>query len=125
MAYVPSLPDFSPEVQGERPRREPFSKVVAILDARRVCLEGGQEICLLGVTVAPEQEDAAVGYLERYVKGRYVRLRKPLPGSADAAYVYLKNGLFVNRKMIEMGVAQADAQQLHPFRERFLRAKEA
>ncbi|MDY0020321.1 MAG: site-specific DNA-methyltransferase, partial [Anaerolineae bacterium] len=82
-------------------------------------------ICLLGVRVAHEQVAEAVQYLERYVRGRYVRLRRPLPDSADGAYVYLKNGLFVNRKMIEMGVAQADEQQLHPFRERFLRAREA
>lgn len=123
--YVPALPDFSPEVQGDVPFREPLVKVVAVVDALRLRLEGGEEICLLGVRVAPEQMAEAVQYLERYVRGRYVRLRRPLPDSADGAYVYLKNGLFVNRKMIEMGVAQADEQQLHPFRERFLRAREA
>jgi endonuclease YncB( thermonuclease family) len=39
-------------------------------------------------------------------------------------YLYLTNRLFVNRKMIEMGLAIADRNCSHRYRERFIAAEE-
>jgi hypothetical protein len=36
------------------------------------------------------------------------------------AYIFLTNRLFVNRKMIEMGLADADRTIWHRYREKFL-----
>jgi hypothetical protein len=51
-----------------------------------------------------------------------LRCESPQADGTVAAYLYLTNRLFVNRKMIEMGIADADPTTQHPLREKFLKA---
>jgi len=59
--------------------------------------------------------------------GKRVLLRFDRPPEQNVApvpaYLYLTNRLFVNRKMIEMGLANADRTVWHRYRERFLQAE--
>jgi endonuclease YncB( thermonuclease family) len=63
-------------------------------------------------------------YLRRYVLGKRVVIRgyPPQTDGRLPAYLYLTNRLFINRKMIEMGLADADPTVQHKYRDKFLRA---
>jgi len=57
--------------------------------------------------------------------GLLLRFDRPpqAPGAPVPAYLYLTNKLFVNRKMIEMGLADADRAVWHRYRDKFLEAE--
>lgn len=80
---------------------------------------------LTGITVPPERERKALEYLRHYVLGKQVILRydRQQAGDIVSAYLYLTNRLFINRKMIEMGIADTDSTADHPLREKFLKAE--
>jgi SAM-dependent methyltransferase len=90
--------------------------------------DSGWTVSLLGIVVPPHLQGQAWDYLNRYVVGKRVLLRfDPLRGASETptpAYLYLTNRLFVNRKMIEMGLAQADRNHAYRYRERFIAAEE-
>lgn len=126
---VPTLPplslSYSPHVENarigqntERPVH-PLWKVVDIVNERTVRLESGREVGLLGVEVAAEHIELARAYLREFVRGQQVYLRfDELTGNDNEAYLMLKNKIFINRKMIEMGLATA-AQGNYKWREKF------
>lgn len=141
-AYTPvePPPDYTPRIKDARPRVEP-NKLHFELDAtyRIVRLyseeypltlqtDNGLRISLLGVEISPTKRDQARAYLQRYVVGKRVALRFETPpeqeGAPLPAYVYLTNRLFVNRKMIEMGIAQASRSQPHKYYKRFIEAEQ-
>ncbi len=127
--YVPRVQDAKPLVEPTRLRfgLEGTRKVVAILDEQTVQTDSGLRVRLLGITVPPDRAEHARAYLRRYVLGKRVVLRFEHPPEADGgpvyAYLYLANRLFVNRKMIEMGLANADPTAWHRYRKRFLKAE--
>jgi hypothetical protein len=67
-------------------------------------------------------------YLLHYVVGKRVIVRLDdavkANGTTRPVYVYLTNRLFVNRKMIEMGLAQADRSRNYRYRRRFEEVEE-
>ena len=84
-------------------------------------------VTLLGVVVPPERKARALDYLRKFVLGKRVLLRFEGATSNDSpipVYLYLTNKLFVNRKMIEMGIADADRGCSHRYRQKFLQAEE-
>ena len=89
--------------------------------------DSGLTVSLLGIVVPPHLQEQARDYLNRYVVGKRVLLRfDPLRGASETptpAYLYLTNRLFVNRKMIEMGLAHADRSCNYRHRERFIDAE--
>lgn len=126
---------YTPRVQDARPvadfkeRREPAVKVSAIVDEHTLQLEDGKLVRLLGVAVPPERREQAIQYLRRYVQGRRVVLKNEGESRENEqplnAYVYLSNRLFVNRKMIEMGLAQAERERNHRYLDRFVKSEPA
>jgi modification methylase len=84
-------------------------------------------VSLLGVVVPPSRYEQAWDYLRRYVVGKRVILRYDKPfderETPIPVYLYLTNRLFVNRKMIEMGLALADRSRSYRYRERFVAAE--
>jgi hypothetical protein len=123
--YTPAIPDLRPLPESKRRRRKKreLFRVSEALGPCRLRLADDREIALLGLTVPPELEAETLDYLREYVVGKRVSLRTPLDDQPDAAYVYLKNRLFVNRKMIEMGLAQPEDEE-HPYLEKFMTAFE-
>lgn len=121
-------PNYRPSVQEVQPLHDPKQveqrlkaihdqthKIVAILDATTLRTENGLTLRLAGITVPAEREQEAQAYLRRYVLGKrvLVRLVEPQTEEGASAYLYLTNRLFINRKMVEMGIADADAPCLH------------
>ena len=78
----------------------------------------------LGLTVPRARARAARAYFQEYLVGRQVYLKHERADDAGAvrAYVYLRNRLFVNRKMLAMGLARA-SREAHPHAARFKRAE--
>ena len=127
--YVPRVKDAQPLVDPKRLKfgEEVTYKVAAIVDERTLQMDNGLVIQLLGISVPPERRRQAITYLQRFVLGKRVLLRFDRPpeqnGAPVPAYLYLTNRLFVNRKMIEMGLVNADRTVWHRYRERFLQVE--
>jgi DNA modification methylase len=132
---------YQPRIKNARPQTESRSlqvkpeethKIVALRNdgahAPVLLTDSGLTVSLLGIVVPPHLQGQAWDYLNRYVVGKRVLLRfDPLRGASETptpAYLYLTNRLFVNRKMIEMGLAQADRNHAYRYRERFIAAEE-
>ena len=132
--YTPSIKDAKPLIEPKHLKLEPDAtyRVVALKNgtdgAPILCMDNGLQVSLLGVYVPAERHEQACAYLTRYVVGKRVMLRFEQPPNGEGqpvpAYLYLTNRLFVNRKMIEMGLAQADRSQCYTYRKRFIEAEE-
>ncbi len=121
------------EERAERQRERQY-RVVEIVDERTLRLDTGALISLLGIDVPPESRGAALDYLRRAVRGKAVLVR--LDGEASShevleeangapvpVYLLLTNKIFINRKMIEMGLAKADRSCGHRHSDKFIRAE--
>ncbi len=128
--------NYSPRIQDARPltigrevyRSEPTYRVVSILDEKTMCLDNDMIVELLGIIVPPERKDKAIAYLNRYVRGKRVYIKhdnnlRRLKNKNISAYLYLSNKLFINRKMIEMGLAIADRNIEHKYKTKFIKAE--
>ncbi len=109
--YTPHIEDAhrlrdDKELKAKR-ELEPLWKVVDIVDERTVRLESGHNIALLGLQIKPEQAESARAYLHQFVRGQQVYVRFDPKVLGDEAYLVLKNKIFINRKMIEAGLATA------------------
>lgn len=131
--YIPSTPDAHVLRDPKQFRFGPDQtyKVAEIVDERTLRLDTGLVVTLLGVAVPPANRERVREYLRRFLQGKAVLLRfentpseNADPAVPLAAYVQLANKLFVNRKMIEMGLAVADRACHHRFRDKFLAAEE-
>lgn len=127
--YMPRVKDAKPLVDPKQLRfgDEATYKVTAIIDERTLQMDNGLTVQLLGITVPVERKEQAIDYLRHFVLGKRVLLKfdRPLEanGAPVPAYLYLTNRLFVNRKMIEMGLADADRTCQHRYRAKFLEAE--
>jgi len=90
-----------------------------VLGPTTLRLEDGREITLLGISVPDSLKSEALAYLDEYVVGKRITLRAPLEANPEVAYVRLKNRIFINRKMLEMGLARPDQTIDHPQKQRF------
>lgn len=132
-SYRPMVQDARP-IDSELHRftngQEGTHKIVEVLDGLLLKTDTGLTIKLLGLCIPHEKRQEVLDYLRQYVRGKQVFLRFPLQeqsqdkNAVTQAYLYLANRLFVNRKMIEMGLANADRTLNHPFLEKFLIAEE-
>jgi DNA modification methylase/endonuclease YncB( thermonuclease family) len=133
---LPPPPDYKPRVKDTKPLIDPKQlrfgdeatyKVVAVLDERTLRMENGLTVQILGIKVPPEQKERALAYLRQFLLGKRVLLRFDRPPEAPSktipAYLFLRNHLFVNRKMIEMGLADADRTIWHRYLKKFLQAE--
>ena len=118
--YTPAIADIRPKHPPHRPARDLY-RVTEALGPTQLLLESGREIALLGLTVPEALASEALAYLGEYVVGKRITLRMPLESHPDVAYVRLKNRIFINRKMLEMGLAVPDEAIDHPQKRRFHR----
>lgn len=133
VSFAPVAPAYRPQVQdmvplSESPEspslQEALYKVSRIVSPTLLQIEGQGVVALAGIQVLPAQEEEALRYLQRFLLGKRVFLRwESAFTNPPAAYVYLANRLFVNRKMIEMGLAQADESTRYQYKEKFLAAQ--
>ncbi|MCS7283389.1 MAG: DNA methyltransferase [Anaerolineae bacterium] len=127
---------YTPRVKDARPLMDPHLmrlgaeavyRVVAVQDDLTLRMDNGWVISLLGIRISQKRREQAMEYLRRYILGKQVFLRFDLPPQSSEApipaYLYLTNKIFVNRKMIEMGLADADREVWHRYRDKFLKAE--
>ncbi len=132
--YTPRIKDAQPLVEPNQLRFEPDAtyRVIAALRVENevpiLLMENGLQVSLLGVRIPSHRYEQVQAYLNTYVVGKRVILRFECPpdgeGQPVPAYLYLTNRLFINRKMIEMGLAKADRSRIYKYRERFIQAEE-
>ncbi len=129
VGYAPRIQDAGPAGDALPARRmhEPCVKVLEVVSAHTLRLEDGRLVRLLGLAVPEDRQELAVEYLRRYVLGKKVVIKIEDSVAGDngvvPVYVYLTNRLFVNRRMIEMGLARADRSVSHRWLERFVLAE--
>lgn len=131
----PKVENYHPHVADARPIRddkqakaaresETLHKVANVVDERTLELESGRKIALLGVDVRQGKREEARQYLLDFVRGKQVMVRFDAAfGGDEEAYVLLKNKIFINRKMIEAGLARAATNANYKCREKFQKAE--
>jgi len=128
-AGVPPAPEYVPRIQdatgaaqrgdatagrvpdgGGSAKVPDLHRVTEVLDDGRILLDDGRTVSFLGVLV--RDGERAREYLRGKIVGRKVFLRDGTAagdgGSGVAAYVYLKNRIFVNAYLISSGMADPD-----------------
>jgi modification methylase len=100
--------------------REKGVRVREILAPTRLRLADGAIVHLLGVRPVPGKENDAVSYLKTKLLGRAVFLKDSTRrGTAQRAYVYMENKTFINAKLIQQGLAEADPKAQHRYAAKF------
>lgn len=125
--YIPAIQDAAPQTdpQAYRERMPTLHRVVALGAEHTLVLDNGVWVRLLGVRV--RDPEAVRRYLETSIVGKEVFLRFDdahpftVEGRHVAAYVYLKNKIFVNAYVIRAGWAVAEEDESYQMREKFLK----
>jgi len=112
VSYSTAIKDAKPLISPNilRSSTDKLYKVVDILDKETLKLDSGQRVKLIGVSILQQQENEAVKYLKKYVKGKQVTIKFDFSQKTfdnhTYAYVYLKNKIFVNKEMLKLGLAR-------------------
>jgi DNA modification methylase len=126
--YLPGIQNARAGTYGKPGRaRDDLHRVTNILDEQTLEVNGGLRIRLLGIRIVDKR--GALGYLRHRVLGKDVVV-KPDQGAGEAAgdardagevaaYVYLKNRIFVNTHLIKAGLAHPDRSAKHRLKARF------
>lgn len=125
--YRPSIQDARPLAEPERAatREERLFRVRGVEGPDRIVLEGGRRVSFLGLIPARPRE--AEEYLRDRLVGKQVYLKAdpgPDQGPAEppgAAYVYLKNRIFVNAYLLKSGLAGVDREAEFGLKNKFIR----
>jgi hypothetical protein len=123
--YTPAIRDAAvPQVaSGRRAKPANLHKVTEILDEHTLRLDNGCRVRFLGVRI--DRKSEALEYLRTRILGKQVILKED--GSDDheiiAAYVYLKNKIFINTYLIKSGMASPDLVN-HKLQKEFIQLQE-
>jgi hypothetical protein len=112
--YIPSLQDIGPPL-GKHEDVGEYHKVMEITEDLALILQGVGRMELAGLVV--EDIDGAREYLERYVKGKKVSIRRD--GITGGFYLYLKNRIFINKELLRGGYADVDRSRSFTMRDAF------
>jgi DNA modification methylase/endonuclease YncB( thermonuclease family) len=126
---------YHPQVQNAMPirdtqefeeAREKLYRVIEVINETTLRLDSGEEISLLGIRVPELLHAKSRTYLQEFVLNKQVIIRiddkhqHKDPGIPQSAYLYLKNKIFINKKMIEMGIAIAERNIEYKFKSKFI-----
>ncbi|MFZ5448692.1 MAG: DNA methyltransferase [Thermodesulfobacteriota bacterium] len=121
--YTPAIRDAAvrpeaPELQGNP---GVLHKVTQVIDAETIRIDNGTKVRFLGVRTKKPEE--ALTYLRTRILGKQVLIRDDQVVDADliAAYVYLKNRIFVNAYLIKSGVGSPDLSVEHRLSNKFIK----
>jgi modification methylase len=134
--YIPAIQEMSPQREAGVRRGRPAKsyKVVAITGDGGLRLESGVEATFLGVKLT--QKASAIRYLKKFVLGKqvFLTLSSGRAGGTQvrgrgqgpvAAYIHLKNRIFVNTYLIRSGLASASSTPAHRLSRKFLALSQA
>ncbi len=131
---VPEKIDYKPRIKDAKPIVEPeklkfkkneFYKVAEILSDGSLRLDTGIIVKFRGVVITDIEK--TISYLKNYLlrKKVYLKFDKNYIANNNyvEAYVYLKNKIFVNKYLIESGLALADKSNNYDMRKKFINLK--
>jgi len=122
--YEPLIKDAKPQIDPKKLifKKGTFYKVVEIIDENTIKLDTGLLVKFLGVEILNKEE--TIKYLNDYLLKKEVRLGFEndiiMNGNIIYAYVYLKNGIFVNAYLIKSGLARVDRSKNYRMKNKFL-----
>ncbi len=109
--YEPKVKDAKPLIEEKKFKfnGDRLYKVIKVLSEDTLLLSTGIKVKLAGVKI--KDKKSALEYLNRYVKGKEVFLKfvsnsKESPHDTVIARVFLKNKIHINRKMVQMNIAE-------------------
>jgi modification methylase len=106
--YDPRITDADPEPADDGKAGAPeLSTVASVSSDCTLVLDTGRRIGFLGCRIVKPED--AVSYLRERIRGKKVFLRdSTVADGRTAAYVYLKNKIFVNAELLKSGAAVPD-----------------
>jgi hypothetical protein len=127
--YQPRIKDAKQIIEEKKLRfgEQKFYKVVEVISEKELLLDTGLIVRLLGLEVPKSKAKEAMDYLNKYVKGKQVFLKFETEtdfyhNTSVDAYVYLKNKIFINKKMLEMSLAKVDTEKDFSYKNKFMEA---
>ncbi len=109
--YEPKVKDAKPLIEEKKSKfnGDRLYKVLEVLSEDTLLLSTGIKVKLAGVRI--KDKKYALEYLNRYVKGKEVFLKfvsnsEENPHDTVIARVFLKNKIHINRKMVQMNIAE-------------------
>ncbi len=124
VTYVPRIKDARPKIdpKGFNFKNGRLYKVTDIVNEQTIRLNTGLFVKFLGVEITKREE--ALEYLKRRVLKKEVYLKfdngAVLDKNTVSAYVYLKNGIFVNAYLVKSGMAEADKVGEYKYKTKFV-----
>jgi DNA modification methylase len=121
--YVPRIQDARPSISPDKFKfkGDRLYKVTEIVDERTVRLDTGRVVQFLGVRIDKKEE--VISYLQSYILGKKIFLTfdtgRVVKEKDIAAYVYLKNKIFVNSYLVKSGLASPDFSIDHKYKDNF------
>jgi len=124
--YNPAIRDAvaRPQVPGIEAKTATLYKVTGVIDEQTLELDNGHRVKFLGVRVDRGVE--ALEYLRARILGKQVLLKENSRNDHGtiAAYVYLKNKIFINAFFIKSGMASPDLAVTHKLNKKFIKLHE-
>jgi modification methylase len=124
--YTPAIRDAAvlPQAPLIQAKTATLHKVTEIIDEQTIGLDNGSRVKFLGVRV--DRPVDALEYLRNRVLGKQVLLKENGRDEHEiiAAYVYLKNKIFINTYLIKSGIASPDLSVDHKLNKKFIKLQE-
>jgi DNA modification methylase len=124
--YTPAIRDAAApgEAPGLQLNPANLYKVTQIIDAQTIRIHDGLQVRFLGVQI--DKKEATIDYLRRRILGKNILIKDNDSIDKDlvAAYIYLKNKIFVNAYLIKSGLGSPDLSVEHRLRGKFIKLQE-
>jgi DNA modification methylase len=118
--YTPAIRDaVAQEASGRQANPTKLHRVTEIIDAETIRLDDGSRVKFMGVRT--EQPEATFKYLKARLLGKRVMIKdsRNLDNNVMAAYIFLKNRIFINAYLIKCGFAAPDSSMSHRLSRKF------
>jgi DNA modification methylase len=125
--------DYTPAICNAIPRPESprlqlganhLAKVTQIIDSQTIRISNGSKVRFLGVQI--DRKTATLDYLRSRILGKPVLIKDDyiIRDGLIAAYVYLKNKIFINAYLIKCGLGSPDLAISHRLQNKFIKLKD-
>jgi DNA modification methylase len=125
IGYTPAIRNAAarPEAPGLAVNPADLPKVTQIIDAQTIRINDGPKVRFLGIKIDKQAE--ALDYLRNRILGKKVLIKDDyvIDSGLVAAYVYLKNRIFLNTYLIKSGLGSPDLSVNHKLRDKFIKLK--
>jgi DNA modification methylase len=123
--YTPTIREVEPRLKahGLQFGSNHLPKVTQIIDEKTIRINSGLEVRFLGVQI--DRKTETLDYLRSRILGKQVLIKDDyiIHNGLIAAYVYLKNKIFINAYLIKCGLGSPDLSISHRLKNKFAKLK--